>query len=77
MKMESDEEEDADKLLQEEIVFLVSGLYLILVGILGAGFNIRALTKAKRVSQLFYLVNQLLSMPFIKKFNENYALSNS
>ena len=66
MKMESDEEEDADKFLQEEIVFLVSGLYLILVGILGAGFNIRALIKAKRVSQLFYLVNQLLSMPFIK-----------
>ena len=57
IKMDSDEEEDADKLLQEEIVFLVSGLYLILVGILGAGFNIRALTKAKRVSQFCYFVN--------------------
>lgn len=62
--MDSDEEEDADKFLQEEIVFLVSGLYLILVGILGAGFNIRALAKAKKVSQFCYLLNQGYSRPF-------------
>ena len=69
--MDSDEEEDADKFLQEEIVFLVSGLYLILVGILGAGFNIRALTKAKRVSQFCYLLNQGYSGTL------KFALSNS
>ena len=47
--MEGDDEDDQDIILEQEIVFLVSGLYLILVGITGATFNIRALTKAKRV----------------------------
>ena len=46
---EKDVGEDDDLVLEEEIIFLVSGMYLILVGILGAGFNIKALTKAKKV----------------------------
>ena len=48
--MEGDDEEDEDINLEQEVIFLVSGFYLILVGITGATFNIRALTKAKRVS---------------------------
>ena len=48
--MDEDDEDDEDIILEQEIIFLVSGFYLILVGITGATFNIRALTKAKRVS---------------------------
>ena len=47
--MEGDDEGDENIILEQEVVFFVSGLYLILVGITGATFNIRALTKAKRV----------------------------
>ena len=58
--MESDDEGDEDINLEQEFIFIVSGLYLILVGITGATFNIRALTKAKRVS-IFYLLRNMIS----------------
>ena len=48
--MDGDDKNDDDEDHEQEIVFLASGLYLILVGIAGAAFNIMALTKAKRVS---------------------------
>ena len=51
--MEGKDEEDEDIILEQEVVSLVSGLYLILVGITGATFNVRALTKAKRVGIFF------------------------
>ena len=51
--MEGKDEEDEDIILEQEVVSLVSSLYLILVGITGATFNVRALTKAKRVGIFF------------------------
>ena len=58
--MEGDDEYDEDINLEQEVIFLVSGFYLILVGITGATFNIRALTKAKRVS-IFHLLRNMIS----------------
>ena len=58
--MEGDDEDDEDIILEQEVIFLVSGLYLILVGITGATFNIRALTKAKRVSIFSLQMNMTL-----------------
>ena len=58
--MEGEDEDDEDINLEQEVIFLVSGFYLILVGITGATFNIRALTKAKRVS-IFSMLKNMVS----------------
>ena len=48
--MDGEGDEDVEDQHEQEFLFFASGVYLILVGIAGAAFNLRALTKAKRVS---------------------------